>query len=385
MDNTQDDINFAVLHAQAKAVKRGDVTINKAQERVYSLSKQDVKKLTELGVTVIEVAGMALELVGDILVERAAPRPDTKKTYKWDTLSIPKRVKMAKAAGLEGKKGSKSWLELKRSERKAIVTALKRSKMQDKPVENIPAPKKTKRAKRPKTKDFLMWVGAKYYPTYHDFVKEARIMGCCKRIGHVLQGIKPGRTRIFLAHDEGLVGDGFIFGYFIVNRIEIVLPKGAELPKGCVTVSESTAKTEPERGCGWRLPGGMYLMSETDYDTLKSIAKELGVKKSDVKGGFVPIEPFRLCSLKHFRGVLEISGKTILSWPETTAPSDDHPTLKHEPEWTAKADKLLLKMVERMTPEMSRARVFKEFALDTGHSKAKVAYRYSKLIQEANQ
>ena len=57
-----------------------------------------------------------------------------------------------------------------------------------------------------KTTNILMWVGASDYPTVTSFVREASKLGVSKRVarGQVPVGVKPGRSLLFLAHDEAV-------------------------------------------------------------------------------------------------------------------------------------------------------------------------------------
>lgn len=48
----------------------------------------------------------------------------------------------------------------------------------------------------------LMWVGEKFYPTYTDWLDEARKLGISKRIAAVPKGFVPGKTYILVAHPK---------------------------------------------------------------------------------------------------------------------------------------------------------------------------------------
>ena len=281
---------------------------------------------------------------------------------KWDDMPVAKRVKLAKSAGLDGKVGSLSWFDLVEEFRVAIRAAAKNAKTQDNPIEKTSTSKKVKDSKPPGFNDFLMWVGAKYYPTYHNFVKEAKALGGCKRIGHILRALVLGKSKVFLVHDEGLVGEGFVFGYLVVDHIEVCGLEGENFPPGGTVISVESMKSEKERGCGWREVGGTYLT-----------------------GRFKPIFPvLDYSSHKHFRGALAVNGADIMALPKTKAPSDEYPAPKGEPKWTPKQDKALLEKVAHRG-DKPEARVFKEFSLLTGHAKTKVAYRYGKLLRETKE
>lgn len=470
-----------VIAMQVKAIKAKTVTMNPVGSRVWPLTAKDAKYLRECEFTPRAVGSTILALEGDNLVEQinyTGPRAETSsrprtiahadpdqtteaqtpvpKKRKWDDMSIKKRVKLVRRAGLPGKYGSAAWADLTKADRRAIKAghpithdtaetederaerfaaqpdkkhlAGRResgdNKLEDwdrviqgsggKSRDETPPKRKKKRAakapdvqeeaveeetpteERPRKKkrdkvavqDYLMWVGAVHYPTVADFRHEARYYGCSKRVGHMLDNIVPGKTRIFLAHDEGFVEQGFIFGYFTVKGIDIVVPDGKELPEGMidasVPVSETHARAEAERGCGWRVLGGIYLVSETDPDTLKALAKDLGVKRSTVRGGLVLIDPPKdFSGHRHFRGAKKVDGAAILAKTKTrTAMSYEHPMPKKQPEWTPEDDRALMKAVKNRDEDTPRAQVFAAFAFKTGHAKTRVAYRYEKLRQQ---
>lgn len=51
----------------------------------------------------------------------------------------------------------------------------------------------------------LLWIGAEFYPTPADFLKEAAKMGISRRIPHVPRDFKLGETWVLLAHQAGIV------------------------------------------------------------------------------------------------------------------------------------------------------------------------------------
>lgn len=48
----------------------------------------------------------------------------------------------------------------------------------------------------------LMWVGGQFYPSYTDWLDEARKLGISKRIAAVPKGFVPGKTYILVAHPK---------------------------------------------------------------------------------------------------------------------------------------------------------------------------------------
>ncbi len=143
-----------------------------------------------------------------------------------------------------------------------------------------------------KEQDILIWVGTKFYPTIAKFVEEATRLGCSRRLPMIRElddRIIPGETKCFLAHDEGKRGHGRIFGYFVISRIEVIVQDeqhqeemrkqiGQLADDGKVTyVPAAVAAKEPARGCGHRVVGGVYAVSDKDaLDKLYDQAKEIG-------------------------------------------------------------------------------------------------------------
>lgn len=247
--------------------------------------------------------------------------------------------------------------------------------------------------------DLVMWIGTKYYPTINSFVRESRALGVCKRLPQLIRSIEPKRTRVFLVHDEGIKGEGTIFGYFIVKRVEIVvsaLENLEEIPentyehveKGLIVPVECI--DEPIRKCGWRAPGGVYIVSETNIERLRRIAEKIGA--GAYKGGLFLLSPklrydyfFESAPIKQrFRGTLQILrrvGNSIVKCKDKEAIAAWQPRVhrvKGQVKWTGAEDLLLLRMVGERTGSKSQA--FTEFARLTGYSKISINYRYHLLI-----
>lgn len=57
------------------------------------------------------------------------------------------------------------------------------------------------------------------------YVHEAELRGCCRRLSNIFGWMKPGRSRIFLAHWDrykGIKTRGSLFGYYTPKRFEII-------------------------------------------------------------------------------------------------------------------------------------------------------------------
>jgi len=98
-----------------------------------------------------------------------------------------------------------------------------------------------------KSTDYLIWIGQSYSSVLcrrkkstcanpfievssHCYIHEAEWRGCCRKVPLIPKLAITGRTRIFLAHKDGLRNKelGRIFGYYILKGIEII--KGVSRP-----------------------------------------------------------------------------------------------------------------------------------------------------------
>jgi hypothetical protein len=174
--------------------------------------------------------------------------------------------------------------------------------------------------------DLLMWIGSQFYPTIDDFVAEAQILGCSKRIARIPDGLRVGQTRVFLVHGDsvpckvctgkgfidgakvststmtqpceqcdgrGRIEKGMIFGFFLVDHVDLIISKNvnaqslAQVIRGLKVrmIPANTAREEPRRGCGSRPVGAMYMVSDANsWKKLVLLAEQMA-DKIDVKGG----------------------------------------------------------------------------------------------------
>jgi nucleoid DNA-binding protein len=73
--------------------------------------------------------------------------------------------------------------------------------------------------------DCLLWIGHRY--TVSTFIEEARERGCCRKVPQWPAWLKPGKSRIFLAHQDGLAAPhGAVFGYFVLGGVDEVVDGG---------------------------------------------------------------------------------------------------------------------------------------------------------------
>ena len=174
-----------------------------------------------------------------------------------------------------------------------------------------------------------MWVGSKFYPTADSFIKEALTLGCSKRVPMLPEQIVPGKSRCFLAHDEGKKGQGRIFGFFVISGVEVILDDEEKIAKyqedyeglNVQVVSSGTAAAEPLRLCGMRPVGANYLVSENDITKVFEAALPLA-EKADIQGGMVILLQSIPYPRIRFRGwrYMEPEFLAKYDWPQRSLP-----------------------------------------------------------------
>lgn len=177
--------------------------------------------------------------------------------------------------------------------------------------------------------DIIMWVGKKFYPTADDFIKEGLNLGCAKRVSMLPSEVVPGKSRCFLAHDEGQKGQGKIFGFFVISGVDIILDDEEKIKKyqeeyaelNVRPVSSAEAHAEPRRLCGERVYGASYIVSENDMDKVFEAAMPLA-EKADIQGAMVVLlHPIPYPRLR-FRGwrYMEPEFLAGYDWPQRSLP-----------------------------------------------------------------
>jgi len=222
-----------------------------------------------------------------------------------------------------------------------------------------------------KAADFLMWVGANNYPTVQDFVDEINLMGVCKRIGRVPKDLVIGKSRVFLAHDNGIAGEGFIFGYFVPTALEYVCDDDSQIPDHLRDQVEPVYDISKElrRRCGYRHQGS-YLVNHK------------------AEGSVVIFESYRPLNnfdpgRKRFRGMLKIDyGDKVIKARRGLVKPTIQPTVINDNPWTPKDDIVLLHCINDREEGTSISCAATKFALETGRTKNQVLYRYAKLSKK---
>lgn len=118
--------------------------------------------------------------------------------------------------------------------------------------------------------DCLLWIDGQYR-TIEIFLREARERGCCRRMSSWPEWMKPGESRVFLAHRDGHTRTDFgsIFAYFTLGGVGIIggpdghggPVKPVEPPLGGLpdpSPGSSAQTPTPPGGAGDPNPGGGY-------------------------------------------------------------------------------------------------------------------------------
>jgi len=223
--------------------------------------------------------------------------------------------------------------------------------------------------------DYLMWVGSIYYPTVDDYIGESQRLGVCKRIGKLPTDLVPGHSRVFLAHDDGIVGEGFVFGYFIPNQIQYLTTEEERIPENLYdrVVWITEWEDEEERECGERREG-MYIVTfaaeaEDEDDEFEVFDRPRDLNRFD------PDRP-------HFRGLLQIDyGDKLVNAKRgfRTPPSRKaHEVIDPKTPWTPEEDEALMALFEA---EGNKNRAAQKHGYKTGRSKGAGIYRINLLTK----
>lgn len=265
--------------------------------------------------------------------------------------------------------------------------------------------------------DLLMWVGYHSYPTIAEFVQEAQVHGISKRISRIPHDLELGKTRIFLAHDEGVKGDGVIFGYGVVDAVEVIVRDSQEISDSVLeriadnhtiinTVTESQANLEVYRGCGRRVVGGIYLRTttielETDLEIMSKVVDQVENAEAEAQGGQITIlgslggeDPdhgldYNMIidlNARRFRSFCRVDGDKILesgfvkNYPSQTAPStipEELRGISRKAKWTEPERTLLFQMIDDSSPHTAS----KNYCRQTGRSFQACMYQWRKESQ----
>ena len=208
-----------------------------------------------------------------------------------------------------------------------------------------------KMATEEKAPDILMWVGSAFYPTADDFIKEALNLGCAKRVSMLPAEVVPGKSRCFLAHDEGKKGQGRIFGFFVLSGVEIIIDEEEKIKKyqeeygdlNIQPISSAQAAAEPRRLCGQRTYGASYLVSENDMTKVFEAALPLA-EKADILGSMVVLlHPIPFPFLR-FRGWRYMKPEWLAhyDWPQRSLPVKRTVKIEHKEKKQVKTEDLPL-------------------------------------------
>ena len=123
-------------------------------------------------------------------------------------------------------------------------------------------------------------------------------------------------------HSDG-TKSGRLFGYFVPDNLEVVIPNDQEIPEeaqkfidqGARAVTTAQVAVEPRRGCGRRSPGGVYMMRAMDQEDLIKLANMADLDKDVFVQGKALVlfpDPGPLANAPSFRGFGFIDGDELI-------------------------------------------------------------------------
>ncbi len=199
--------------------------------------------------------------------------------------------------------------------------------------------------------DLIMWVGTSFYPTVDDYITESLSLGCAKRIPMLPADIVPGKSRCFLAHDEGKKGQGVIFGFFVISGVEVILDDEEKIAHyqeeysslNVTAISSAQTRTEPLRLCGQRSYGAAYLVSEDNMDKVWEVVEPLA-DKADITGSLAILMQRIQYPRLRFRGwrYMEPQFLAGYDWPQRSLPVKRTVKIEHTPEKERRVEALPL-------------------------------------------
>ena len=137
------------------------------------------------------------------------------------------------------------------------------------------------------------------------YVHEAEWRGCCRKVPDIPGWMVPGRSKIFLAHKDNLKPkeQGKIFGYFVLERIEMIQPPQKVMPlevnptsplqiKKLENLQQENKKILPLTGTVYRADNGKPIKSAVidveplkDGDIEKTVTDQNGAYKMELEAG----------------------------------------------------------------------------------------------------
>jgi len=204
--------------------------------------------------------------------------------------------------------------------------------------------------------DFLMWVGNKFR-LIGDYEKVAEEKGVSQSITVIPKNFKPGVSRLFVAHDEGIAKKSVIIGYAVLGDIFQVSDSEKVHPEPDVKyIEESNAAKRGMTGIGKLYLFGSY----TKLEGYVGIHGEEKRKKilSEVNGeGILRCKEFCDAPSKAIQGTMGIEGGAK----------------KAETHWSTEEKQALIDLVKECSafPEASR-----RFILQTNRTKHAVDYMW---------
>jgi hypothetical protein len=249
-------------------------------------------------------------------------------------------------------------------------------KLESKP-EPEPEPEVKKEKPPVKPVDILIWIGRRDFATIDDAIYSITEEGHRSKLSKVPRNFEIGKSRIFLAHDEGNRGDAVIFGYYIPDSIVLDVDEDGGMGERKRQVPKFVTHLFSEGNS----PGDMWFMLEEATDD-----NFISFDVASFRDYNLLVDP----EARRFRGYKAIDGDEILASTEfKNAPSErlddgysvevgSHP-LPHA-RWTEEEDIAFEKLLEET---LTKTQAFQIFARKTERTELGVSYHYYRKLEKA--
>lgn len=176
-------------------------------------------------------------------------------------------------------------------------------------------------AEEKEVKDVGIWVGSQFYSKRQKYIDESLVLGCCRKVPRLLEGIVPGESKCYLFHKEVKEPgtkkkkpkdhQAVIFGYFVIDGYVACDRKVAisrwETKRGDPVFAmgvEARAQI-PSRGCGDLDPPSVYIVGPDDATAQKGFRESATGLLGPENRIQVFDKPIRTW-MKHFKGLMFI-------------------------------------------------------------------------------
>lgn len=328
-----------------------EMALNSAKERehgyneatrTFSLVNDELRPFQDANVTKVIIDGQAyiVNVLAGTVKASGKPKASKKKAAKKTTKETPKKAQGKTIVPQDDQENDDAKSEKKK---KTPKKKTKKEDIKEEPIEAEEPLPDDDPLELEDGNDLLIWVGYHFYPTIAEFVDEATEMGYLKKVRKIPDGFEPGKSKVFVAHNEGFEGIGVIIGCCLP---EVKKGKIGEYPKR-------------RDGSDISDPKAVYLTGE--FKAFKDLVNIKGETKSK--------------AIRLVNGEAILKTKCYTSSPRSrtkTVVKVDRKKIKTH--WTEDDRKTLAKLVKSKEGNLNVA--FREFSIATGRSLRSVEYQW---------